>query len=115
MRELLATRPFINAGFAAGTVRALMSYLREGDRLLQNELKGVLHWGDQVAMGHYIHHNPEVWREISDGWNYCVIFRNPHTYRITQGGRVQSLEGIPVHVVHGNGRTLEPWVLSFAS
>ncbi len=115
MRELLATRPFINAGFAAGTVRALMGYLREGDRLLQNELKGVLHWGDQVAMGHYIHHNPAAWLEISDSWNYCVIFRNQSTYRIAPGGRVQSLDGTPVHVVHGNGRTLEPWVLSFAS
>ena len=113
-RELLAAMPFINAGFAAGTVRALKSYLREGDRLLNNELRGVLHWGDQVAMGHYLHHRPDAWREISDGWNYCIIFRRPETYRIGAGGRVESSSGMPVRVVHGNGRTLEPWVMSFA-
>jgi hypothetical protein len=112
-RELLAGMPFINAGFAAGSVRALMGYLREGDRLLHNELKGVLHWGDQVAMGHYLHHNPDVWREISDGWNFCIIFRRPGTYRIGAGGRVENSSGAPVHVVHGNGRTLGPWVMSF--
>ncbi len=115
MRELLGAKPFINAGFAAGTVRALRGYLREGDRLLKTELKGVLHWGDQVAMGHYLHHNPDAWREISDGWNYCMIFRKRGTYRILPGGRVESSSGSPVHVVHGNGRTLEPWVMSFVS
>jgi hypothetical protein len=114
-RELLSTMPFMNAGFAAGTVRALMGYLQEGDRLLNTDLKGVLHWGDQVAMGHYLYHNPAAWREISDGWNYCIIFREPWTYRIQPGGRVESLEGTPVQVVHGNGRTLEPWVMSYAS
>ena len=113
-RELLSAMPFINAGFAAGTARALMAYLQEGDRLLKTDLQGVLHWGDQVAMGHYLHRNPTAWREISDGWNYCIIFRDPWTYRIRPGGRVESLEGTPVHVVHGNGRTLEPWVMSFA-
>jgi hypothetical protein len=112
-RELLSAMPFINAGFAAGTVRELMGYLREGDRLVKTDLKGVLHWGDQVAMGHYLHHNPDGWREIPDGWNYCIIFRDQRTYRITPGGRVESAAGEPVHVVHGNGRTLEPWVMSF--
>jgi hypothetical protein len=66
-------------------------------------------------MGHYLHHHPSAWREISDGWNYCIIFREPWTYRIQPGGRIESLDGTPVYVVHGNGRTLEPWVLSFAS
>ena len=61
--------------------------------MLRTELKGVLHWGDQVAMGHYLHHNPDAWREIPDGWNYCIIFRKPWTYRITPGGRVESLLG----------------------
>jgi hypothetical protein len=114
-RELLATMPFINAGFAAATAGALMTYLEEGDRLLRTKLQGVLHWGDQVAMGYYLHHHPTAWREISDGWNYCIIFRNPSTYRIHSGGRLESLEGTPIHVIHGNGRTLEPWIMSFAS
>jgi hypothetical protein len=114
-RELLSAMPFINAGFAAGTAGALLTYLEEGDRLLKSKLQGVLHWGDQVAMGYYLHHHPTAWREISDGWNYCIIFRDPTTYRIHPGGRVESLEGTPVHVIHGNGRTLEPWIMSFAS
>jgi hypothetical protein len=114
-RELLGAMPFINSGFAAGTTRSLMAYLQEANRLLETDLKGVLHWGDQVAMGHYLYHRPTAWREISDAWNYCIIFRDPRTYRIQPGGRVLSLDGSPVHVVHGNGRTLEPWVLSFAS
>ena len=56
-RELLSAMPFINAGLRRGHgACALMGYLREGDRLLKTDLKGVLHWGDQVAMGHYLHH-----------------------------------------------------------
>jgi hypothetical protein len=113
-RQLLSSMPFFNAGFAAGTVGSLMGYLREGDRLLKTDLKGVLHWGDQVAMGHYLHRYPDAWREIADGWNYCIIFRKKGTYRIS-AGRVESLDGAPVHVVHGNGRTLAPWVMAFAS
>jgi hypothetical protein len=66
-------------------------------------------------MGHYLHHHPSAWVEIPDGWNYCIIFRNPRTYHIHPGGRVESLDGAPVHVVHGNGRTLDPWALSLAA
>jgi hypothetical protein len=113
-RALLATNPFINAGFAAGTVRAVQAYLRAGDRLLNTILKGVLHWGDQVAMGHYLHNSPSIWREIPDGWNYCMIFRNPSTYRVRADGMVESRDGMPIRVIHGNGRTLEPWAFSFA-
>ncbi len=90
-----------------------MAYLREGDRLLNSTLRGVLYWGDQVALNYYLHSNPEVWHEISDGWNYCIIFRDPRTYRIRTDGRVESAGGDPVHVVHGNGRTLKPWTASF--
>ena len=68
-------------------------YLREGSRLLETDLQGVQHWGDQVAMGHYLHHNPEAWHEIDDGWNYCIIFRSLETYRITPGGRVKRVDG----------------------
>ena len=66
-------------------------------------------------MGRYLHRNPDAWLEIPDGWNYCIIFRDQRTYRITPRGRVESSSGAPVHVVHGNGRTLEPWVMSFVS
>ncbi len=66
-------------------------------------------------MGHYLHHHPNAWREISDGWNYCIIFRERGTYRIHPAGESRVSMELPVHVVHGNGRTLEPWVMSFAS
>jgi len=111
--ELLSRNPFINAGFAAGTVRSLMGYLREGDRLLSSILRGVLWWGDQVAMNYYFHTNPHVWREIPETWNYCIVCRDPGTYRARPGVRIESLAGTPIHVVHGNGRTLEPWARSF--
>jgi len=111
--ELLAANPFLNAGFAAGTVHALMGYLRAADHLLNSILRGVLHWGDQVAMNYYLHSEPGVWREVPEGWNYCIIFRDPSSYRIGPDGRLESRDGAPVQVVHGNGLTLASWALSF--
>ena len=111
--ELLATNPFLNSGFAAGTVRTLMGYLRPVDHLLNSILRGVLHWGDQVAMNYYLHTNPAVWREVPEGWNYCMVCRDPSTYRIRPDGRLETRAGTPVQVVHGNGLTLAPWALSF--
>jgi hypothetical protein len=111
--ELLGSHPFLNAGFAAGTVRALMGYLRAADGLLETSLRGVLHWGDQVAMNYYLHSEPAAWREIPEGWNYCMVCRDSSTYRIHPDGRLESRDGAPVQVVHGNGLTLGPWALSF--
>jgi hypothetical protein len=111
--DLLSRNPFINAGFAAGTVRSLMSYLRAGDRLINTTLRGVLWWGGQVAMNYYFHTNPGVWREISDTWNYCINCRNPRTYRARPGARIETRAGTAVNVVHANGMTLAPWARSF--
>jgi hypothetical protein len=111
--ELLSTHPFVNSGFAAGTVRVLLGYLRAADRLLNSILRGVLHWGDQVAMNYYVHSEPGVWREVPEGWNYCIVCRDPGTYRIRPDGRLESRDGAPVQVVHGNGLTLGPWALAF--
>jgi hypothetical protein len=111
--ELLSAHPFINSGFAAGTARTLLAYFRQGDRLLNTTLRGVDYWGDQVAMNYHVHSDPTVWREIAEGWNYCIIFRDRRSYRIRPDGRVESRDGVPVNVVHGNGRTLEPWARSF--
>jgi hypothetical protein len=111
--EVLSSHPFINAGFAAGTARAVLDYLRAANRLLDTSLVGVDYWGDQVAMNYYIHTNSGVWQEISDGWNYCLIFRDPRTYRVRADGRVESRDGTAVHVVHGNGRTLGPWAMAY--
>ena len=87
-RELLSTNPFINAGFAAGTVRALLRYLREGDRLLNTILRGVLHWGDQVAMGYYLHTNPGTWA------------------RFTTAGTIASSSGIGIPIASRRTGTL---------
>jgi hypothetical protein len=111
--EVFATKPFLNSGFAAGTVRALMGYLRAADGLLNSTLRGVLHWGDQVAMNYYLHGDPAVWREIPERWNYCLVCRDPRSYRFGPDGRLESRDGAPVQVVHGNGLTLAPWALSF--
>ncbi len=110
---VLSTHPFVNSGFVAGTARAMLGYLSVVDRLVDRPLAGVGWWGDQVALNYYIHTTPGSWREVSDGWNYCLIFRNPRTYRVRGDGRVEARDGTPVHVVHGNGRTLGPWALSY--
>ena len=111
--EIFHSHPFVNAGFAAGTARTFMDYLPVANRLLDTALVGVGWWGDQVAFNRYIHENPGAWREVPDAWNYCLGCRDPRTYRIRPDGRVESRDGHPVHVVHGNGRTLGNWVLSY--
>ncbi len=111
--EILSSNPFVNSGFVAGTARAFLHYLRAADRLLSTSLEGVDYWGDQVAMNYYIHTTPDSWREITDGWNYCIIFRDPRTYRVRADGRVESRDGTPVQVVHGNGRTLDRWAMAY--
>jgi hypothetical protein len=111
--ELLSTAPFVNSGFAAGTARALLDYGRAGYRLLETALAGVGPWGDQLALNWYLHENPALWLEVPDAWNYCLCCRDPRTFRLHGDGRVESLLGAPVYVVHGNGRTLGAAALAY--
>ncbi|MGZ3382839.1 MAG: glycosyltransferase family 2 protein, partial [Isosphaeraceae bacterium] len=105
--ELMSTHVFLNSGFAAGTASALLSYLREGDRLLNSHaLLGVDDWGDQVALNVYCHRNPSCWKTIERGWNYTLAGQETDEYRITLDGRAKRLAGGPVHVLHGNDRSL---------
>ena len=105
--EILSTHPFLNSGFVAGSARALMRYLREGDRLIHSsELRGLGHWGDQVALNLFCHAQPQVWREIPEAWNYCLVFRDARQFRVGPDGRTDRSDGQPVHVVHGNGGSL---------
>ena len=68
----------INSGFAAGTARTMLSYLKEADRLLNSPaLQGTGDWGDQTAMNLYCRSNPHAWLEIPSGWNYCLIGLGP--------------------------------------
>jgi hypothetical protein len=82
--------------------------------LLNSILRGVLHWGDRVAMNDYLHGEPGGWWEIPEDWNYCLTCRDPSSYRIGPDGRLEDRDGAPVQVVHGNGLTLAPWASSFA-
>jgi hypothetical protein len=105
--QLLSTHPFLNAGFAASTARTMIRYLKEADRLLDSPaLNGVGPWGDQVAMNVYCHSNPCAWSEISDSWNYSLAGRNRRDYRRLPEGRIESVNGSAVHVVHGTAGTL---------
>jgi hypothetical protein len=111
--ELVSTHPFVNAGFAAGTARTFLDYFLVANRLVDTSLVGIGPWGDQIAMNCYIHTNPGVWQEVPDSWNYCLACRDSRTYRFRADGRVESRDGHPVHVLHGNGWTLGNSVLSY--
>jgi hypothetical protein len=110
--ELLSSNPYLNAGFVAGTARALLGYLREGERLLDsNALRGVGPWGDQLALNVYCHTHPERWSEISPVWNFCLACRGRGDLRLQSDGRIDSVADGPVRVVHGTAGTLGWWGL----
>jgi hypothetical protein len=110
--ELLMPRPVLNSGFAAGTARALLRYLREADRLRHSHaLRGSTDWGDQTALNLFCATNPEAWCEVPRSWNYCLVGLGRGDYRVRLDGRTESGDGTPVYVVHGNARTLGPQTL----
>ncbi|MEZ6063333.1 MAG: hypothetical protein R3C19_23545 [Planctomycetaceae bacterium] len=105
--ELLASHPFLNSGFAAGTARTMLAYFRTADRLRHSEhLAGTSDWGDQSALNLYCHSNPGAWREISESWNYCIHDRLPGEVFVAASGRLTSRRGTPIRVAHGNARSL---------
>jgi hypothetical protein len=112
---VMSTHVFLNSGFAAGTAAALLSYCREGNRLLNSRaLRGVGNWGDQPAMNLYCHAHPERWKAIHSGWNYTLAGEDPWKYQVAMDGRTKRVDGEPVHVVHGNAGSLRwlqlsPW------
>ncbi len=102
--SLLSRRPILNGGFLAGTAKTLKNYFREAARLRASvEFRGSVDWSDQTVMNIFCHTNPGAWREAPSGWNYCLYRRR---VRGGPGGRVESLDGTPVHVVHGNAGSL---------
>ena len=112
--ELLSSRPFLNSGFAAGTAGAFLAYLREAHRLRHSSaLDGTTDWGDQMALNLYCHGNPNSWREIEEGWNYCMLGRRPGEVRIAPSGHVVSTRRVAIHVVHGHAHSLRQFELSF--
>lgn len=103
--RLLTRRPVLNGGFAAGNASALMRYLKYADRLLSSAaFAGTA--GDQTALNLYCYGNPRNWREVSQGWNYCLFGRQPGEVLVRKDGRVISSRATPIHVVHGNAGSL---------
>jgi hypothetical protein len=109
--DLLSPRPFVNAGFVAGTAHAMMEFLGEADRLLHSPaLIGTSDWGDQTALNLYCHTYPERWKEVPEGWDYTIYQRDQREYGVGADGRFETASGEPIRVVHGNAGTLD-WLL----
>jgi hypothetical protein len=111
--EILANRPNFNGGFAAGTTRTMLRYLRGAHQLRHSKALAGTTGGDQIAMNLFCHTHPGFWRQVSDGWNYCLHKRRPDEYRVTPHGRFERPGGDPIYVVHGNAKTLRRFELSF--
>ena len=110
--ELFANRPVQNSGFAAGTARVMARYLREAERLRESTaLLGSSDWGDQTVLNLYCRSNPEHWREIATGWNFCLVGLGRADFRIDHDGWTERLDGEPLHVVHGNDGIMKAWDL----
>jgi len=113
--SLLRTYPFLNSGFAAGTAAAMLHYFAEAERLRHSSaLKGTSDWGDQMALNLYCHMDPRRWREVEEGWNYCLHDRLPGEVSVRAGGQLLSRRGAPIHVAHGNARSLRKLALTMA-
>lgn len=110
--ELLQQNPFLNSGFAAGTAASLHRYFAEAHRLRTSpELAGTRDWGDQMALNIYCHSDRTRWREVEQGWNFCVHDRRRGEVQFRHGAVIART---PVHVVHGNAhsfrqRELQAW------
>lgn len=105
--NLLAANPYLNGGFAAGTARTMLRYLREADRLRHSPaMRGTLDWGDQTAMNIYCHGDPNRWHLVDNGWNYCLYSRPKEHFRLNGEGRFATPDGAVIPVLHGNARTM---------
>jgi hypothetical protein len=106
--ELFRDCQTLNSGFAAGTARTILRYLKAADTLLNSlALRGTGDYGDQTAMNLYCRSNPGTWMEIPSGWNYCLVGRGSRDCRVGPDGRTERLDGEPLHVVHGAGGSLK--------
>ena len=110
--NLLLDLPVLNAGFFAGTARAMRLYLTEARGLLNSPaLHGSTDWGDQTAMNLFCRSNPDRWLELPRGWNFCLSGLDRAAYRIDPDGRTERTDGEPLYVVHGAGGRLRRWDL----
>jgi hypothetical protein len=102
--QLLSGRNFLNSGFIAGTAATMLRYLRAGHALLHSTaLRGVKHWGDQMAAMLYCHSDPSRYLEVDDRWNYTLAARQRDEVRLLPNGRFVGKDNPSIAVVHGNG------------
>jgi hypothetical protein len=104
-RQLLASRPCLNGGFAAATANTMLKYLQAAERLRNSTALEGTTSGDQMAMNIFCRSNPEQWHEIDESWNYCLYGRDRERIRAGYDGRIAS-NGRAPYVVHGNAQTL---------
>src|SRR5262249_11716149 len=99
--------PVLNAGFAAGTARTMLNYLRCAAAYWNAPpLAGSTDWGDQTGLNLFCHSHPEDWLEIEEGWNFCLAGRARPEAVWGEDGRVVSHRGTPMSILHGNAKTL---------
>lgn len=105
--DLIASNPFLNSGFGAGTASSLAKYFRTADRIrCSSDLRGTTDWGDQMAMNLYCHQDSSRWQEVSDTWNFCMMDRPRGAANISSAGIISCRSGRPICAVHGNGKSL---------
>ena len=104
--RLLSTNTYLNSGFAACTAGVMLRLFRNTHRIRNSSLlDGTTNPGDQTAFNYYCHTNPNRWREISCGWNYCLCHRTSQDVFINKEGFFKSSDGTTIHVVHGNANS----------
>ena len=105
---LFSGRCVLNGGFAAGTAIVMQDYFNEAKRLRSSkQLHGSSDWGDQTALNLYCHAQPSRWKEVGEGWNFCVFGRAAGSVRVDGAGRVSCAGCDDIRVVHGNARSLD--------
>ena len=105
--DLLSRRPHLNSGFAAATAAVLRDYFQQADRLMHSAaMRGSTDWGDQIAMNLYCHSRDNGWREVDEGWNYCLCGRAAGSFSVGDDGRLTDHRGTPVVAIHGNACTI---------
>ena len=105
--RLLATHPFLNGGFAAGSAATMLRFFR-GSFAIRNSsaMRGSINKGDQTAMNLYCHTHPTHWMEVEAGWNYTLNHRLDSDFYLQEDGRLASRKEGPIYVIHGNASTL---------
>ena len=109
---LLASNPYLNGGFGAGTASALLHYFRATDGSLRSsDLLGATDGSDQTAMNLYCHRDSSRWQEVAATWNFCVHDRPARSVRISRNGHVSCDAAGPICAVHGNAKSLRKLAL----